>query len=302
MFGLLVFSFPIGAYLFFSSDLGGDIDHRYPLGEFEFVKSLGWQWAYQIEIGHVFAATWAFFVIMFAVAALGPNRSFLRVLSPIMAGTTQSQDGNYLVHAIRWFSIIIILSLIIDGVQQLFGITTAPPEFGNDLTQLLSVSFAPIIEEVGFRIILVGVPVFLLYSRKASARLFARSLWSPSTALPISDTRKAVAVIIASAVLFGVAHVLSDQGWTSGKIAQATMSGIIIGWVYVRYGFVAAILIHWATNYVVFSYGYLVANVNNVRVMDAFSHSLLQTIEAMLVVAGALSLAMVYFGRKRSDV
>ena len=91
--------------------------------------------------------------------------------------------------------------------------------------------------------------------------------------------------------MFGAAHALSDQ-WSNGKFAQAAMAGIILGWVYYRYGFVAALLIHWATNYVVFSFAYLVSSINETRVMDSFSHSLIQTIEIILVLTGALAIAL----------
>ncbi|MDC8437938.1 MAG: CPBP family intramembrane metalloprotease, partial [Candidatus Nitrosotenuis sp.] len=217
-----------------------------------------------------------------------------------MAGTPDRQDGNYLVHTIKWFTIIIILSQAIDVIQQQFGVVITPPPIENDLMQLLMVSLAPIVEEIGFRVILVGIPIFLLYSHKASVRYFFRSLWNPSSVLPAANPKKAIIVIAMSAILFGMAHVMSDQGWTSGKIAQAAMSGMIIGWVYYRYGFVSAILIHWATNYVIFSYGYLVSSVNDVSIMDAFSHSLLQTIEVLFVVTGALSLAMIWLNSRKT--
>lgn len=300
VFGLLVFSFPIGAYLFFNSDIGKNIDYQYPISEIDFIKKLDLGWASSIEIGDLFIAVWLFFLVLFVIAIFGPNRNFVRVLSPIMAGTPDRQDGNYLVHTIKWFTIIIILSQAIDVIQQQFGVVITPPPIENDLMQLLMVSLAPIVEEIGFRVILVGIPIFLLYSHRASVRYFFRSLWNPSSVLPAANPKKAIIVIAMSAILFGMAHVMSDQGWTSGKIAQAAMSGMIIGWVYYRYGFVSAILIHWATNYVIFSYGYLVSSVNDVGIMDAFSHSLLQTIEVLFVVTGALSLAMIWLNSRKT--
>lgn len=300
VFGLLVFSFPIGAYLFFNSEIGKNIDYQYPISEIDFIDNLGIEWASSIEIGDLFVAIWLFYLALFVIAVFGPNRNFVRVLSPIMAGAPDQQGGNYLVHTIKWFSIIIILSQAIDTVQRQFGIVITPPPIENDLMQLFMVSLAPIVEEIGFRVILVGIPVFLLYSHRASVRYFFRSLWCPSAALPTTDSKKAIIIIAISAILFGIAHVMSDQGWTSGKLAQATMSGMIIGWVYYRYGFVSAILIHWATNYVIFSYGYLVSSVNDVRIMEAFSHSLLQTIEVLFVVTGALSLAMIWLNNRKT--
>ena len=99
-------------------------------------------------------------------------------------------------------------------------------------------------------------------------------------------------------ILFGLAHVVSEQ-WSNGKFTQAAMSGIIIGWVYYRYGFVAAVLIHWATNYVVYSYAYLVSSVNEIRVIDSFSHSLIQTIEIIFLITGILAIILgIYQYRK----
>jgi membrane protease YdiL (CAAX protease family) len=209
-----------------------------------------------------------------------------------MSGSQEPEGGNYLVHTIKWFSIIIILSEAINLVQQSFGITISPPPFGNDLVQLLSVTFAPIVEEIGFRIILIGVPLYLFYSHRASGKLFFKSLWNPSANLTIVDSKKIIVLIVVVGIFFGASHIISEQ-WSVGKFAQAAMSGIIIGWVYYRYGFVSSLLIHWATNYMIFSYGYLVSTVNEMRFADAFSHSLIQTIEVLFVITGALAIAMI---------
>lgn len=297
----MILAFPIGAYLFFNSQIGKSIDYELPITELELSKHFDLSWLSWIEIGDVFVVVWAAFLILFVIAVLGPKKHFLKILSPIMAGSYESQNGNYLVQAIKWFSIIIVLSEVIDKIQQVFGIEITPPPFDNDLIQLLSTTIAPTIEEFGFRIILLGIPLFLLYSRRASAKLFLKSLWNPSDNLPITDSKKAIILIIAVGIFFGVSHIISDQ-WSNGKFAQAAMSGIIIGWVYYRYGFVAALLIHWATNYVVFSYGYLVASVNDIRIMDAFSHSLIQTIEIILLITGCLAITLTALEYKKSKV
>jgi membrane protease YdiL (CAAX protease family) len=104
--------------------------------------------------------------------------------------------------------------------------------------------------------------------------------------------KKVLLVIVIVGVLFGAAHIFSDEAWSTGKLAQAIASGIIIGWVYFRYGLVAAILIHWATNYFVFSYGAIVADINQISIGDAFSHSLLNTLELMLIVTGIISVTV----------
>jgi len=291
IFGLMLLSFPIGAYLFFNSQIGKSIDYALPVTELEFLKDMDLAWLSWLGIGDIFIVSWSAFLILFAIASMGPKKNFLRTLSPMMYGSYEFQDGSYLVQIIKWFSIIVVLSGLIDITQQLVGITTTPPVFENDLTGFLGITTAPILEEIGFRVILIGIPIFLLYSHRASAKLFFKSLWNPSANLPITNPKKAITLVVIVAVMFGAAHILSDQ-WNNGKFAQATMAGIILGWVYYRYGFVAALLIHWATNYVVFSFAYLVSSINETRVMDSFSHSLIQTIEVILILTGALGIAL----------
>lgn len=301
VFGLMILSFPIGAYLFFNSQIGKSIDYGLPVTELDWAKQVDLSAFSWLGIGDVFMVVWATFLILFVIASMGPKKNFLRVLSPIMSGSYESQTGNYLVHTIKWFSIVIVLSGAIDVIQQGFGITITPPVFENDLVQFFDITLAPLVEELGFRIILIGIPLFLLYSHRASARLFFKSLWNPSDNLPITNSKRAIILIVLVGVIFGAAHVLSDQ-WSSGKFAQAAMSGIIIGWVYYRYGFVAALLIHWATNYVVFSYGYLVSSINETRIMDSFSHSLVQTIEVILVITGVLAITLMALEYRKSRV
>ncbi|MBM2852830.1 MAG: abortive infection protein [Candidatus Nitrosotenuis sp.] len=285
----MVFSFPIGAYLFFNSQIGKDIDYGYPWSGFEFIKHFGEFGGF--EIADVFIVVWTFFLIIFTISILGPKNNFLKVLSTIMAGSYRTQNGNYLVQTVKWFSILIVLSEIIDIVQQGFGVKTTPPPFENDLLQFFGMTLSPILEETGFRLILIGIPLFLLYSKKGSVGLFFKSLWNPNN-LQIGNSKKAIILVAAVGVFFGLSHIISGQSWSNGKFVQATISGIIIGWVYYKYGFVASTLIHWATNYLIYSYGYLVSSVNEIPISTAFSHSLLETIEILFVITGAISISM----------
>jgi len=111
------------------------------------------------------------------------------------------------------------------------------------------------------------------------------------------NSRKALILIVVVALFFGIAHILSGEPWRSGKFAQATASGIIIGWVYFRMGLVSAILIHGATNYFVFSYVYMVADFAEISVERAFEHSLMMTFEILFIALGILSIAIMIFNR-----
>ena len=150
-------------------------------------------------------------------------------------------------------TILFLFSAIITIVQESFGIITQPPDTANDLILFLQISLAPITEEIGFRLILIGIPLFLIYSHKSSIKFFFKCLWSPYSNLHVYEKRKAVALIVGVGIFFGIAHVISGEPWTDGKILQASIGGIILGWVYFRYGLAAAIILHWATNYFIYS-------------------------------------------------
>ena len=123
-----------------------------------------------------------------------------------------------------------------------------------------------------------------------------RCLWNPTT-LDISDSKKAIFLIVFVGVLFGFAHIAFGESWSEGKFAQATVGGIILGWVYLRYGFVASLLIHWATNYFVFSYANFISQINFISIEDAFSHSLMSTLELLLLLSGAFSILVLLVNR-----
>ncbi|MCH8995820.1 MAG: CPBP family intramembrane metalloprotease domain-containing protein, partial [Thaumarchaeota archaeon] len=74
----------------------------------------------------------------------------------------------------------------------------------------------------------------------------------------------------------------------------ATASGIIIGWVYFKHGFPSAILVHWATNYFIFSYVYFLADINEITIKNAFSHSLTNSLEILFIITGVISIAMLF--------
>ena len=93
-------------------------------------------------------------------------------------------------------------------------------------------------------------------------------------------TKRLSAIItIVVGIFFGLAHVITGEPWTTGKILQASIGGIIIGWVYFRYGLAAAIILHWATNYFIYSYLFLISEINGISVENASSHSMIGTFE-----------------------
>jgi len=287
----------------FHTEVGDDLNFEYPLNDFEiFVAGIGISIPVNVEVGDVFVILWIVYLVLFTIALLGPKDGFLKTMSSLLSSGKLKTKSNYLVAVTKWFSILILVSAITNFVQDLFGISTVPPTAENNLIQFFYVTLAPLTEEIGFRVLLIGLPLFAIYSHKSSIKHFFKSLWSPSDNLHVYDSRRAIILIVVVAAFFGLSHVISGDAWSNGKFAQATASGIILGWIYFRFGLISAILVHWATNYFVFSYVNFISQVSLISVEEAFSHSLVHTMEIIFVISGVLSaciLILIYFDSKK---
>jgi hypothetical protein len=291
IFGMMIISFPIGTYLVFNSNLGREINFQYPLDGVDiFLGGIGFKLPVNFEIGDGFIVMWCTYLVLFAISLAGPQRNLVKAFSLVMIEGWQNVKNNALLTTITWFCILIVFSLIIDFIQHNFGINIEPPVSQNKLIQFFQITTSPLSEEIGFRVLLIGLPLFAIFSHRTSLKHFFKSLWHPSKNLEITNYKKVIAIILTVAIFFGTAHIISGTPWSAGKFVQATIAGIIIGWVYFRYGFAPAILIHWATNYFIFSYAYFISEMTQSSITNEFSDPFSNTLEALLLVAGGIAI------------
>jgi membrane protease YdiL (CAAX protease family) len=112
---------------------------------------------------------------------------------------------------------------------------------------------APLIEEFGFRVCIIGAFALLL-STERSPRALLEALWRPASTYENEEIRAGKvyalsAVLVVSAIVFGLLHILSGSGWEIGKLPEATYGGLVLGYLYIRYGFHVAVLTHWGIDY-----------------------------------------------------
>ena len=304
IFGMMLLSFPIGMFVVFNSDIGNDLNFEYPLSDLDMFDNVSYFLPFDVTLGDAFSILWITYAVLFAIAIFGPQKAFFQTLSPILAKGQIHSQSNYLVSITKWFSILILVSSVITYAQEGFGIETLPPPTDNDLIQFFYVTMAPLIEEIGFRALLIGIPIFVMYSHKSSIFYFFKSIWNPNRHLHIYDSRKAIFLIVFVGIIFGFAHIATGEPWSEGKFAQATASGIILGWLYFRFGLLSAIIVHWGTNYFIFSYANFVSQINEIPIDDAFSHPLINTMEILFLISGILSASMLilnYFNSKKES-
>lgn len=304
VFGMMLMSFPFGVFVIFNTHIGNDINYEYQLNDLAFFEQVKSFIPSNIDIGDIFIVLWSTYAILFTIAILGPDRGFLKTLSSNLSHGKFETKSNYMFEITKWFSIIILISIIIDSIQQGFGIVTVPPSADNDLTQFLYVSISPLVEEFGFRVILIGLPLFVFYSHKLSLTHFFKSLWNPHNNLHIYDSKKILLLIVLVGVFFGLAHIMTGEPWSEGKFAQASVSGIILGWLYFRFGLITSILVHWGTNYFIFSYANFISQINEINLEAAFSHPLINAMEILFLISGIFSVALwliTYFNSKNEQ-
>lgn len=270
----MLISFPIGAYTVFSTEIGEAVTYQHPI-EFGNIS---------IELGEVFIIGWCIYLSLFAIIIFKDRDILSSLLSSIR--NYSNPDYNKLAMIIIWFSILLIGSKAIDYIQQQFGIEIGEIEEDTLLLKFFNLTLAPLKEEPIFRVMLIGLPSYLFFTNKRfDIKEFLNALWLPSRYVKSKHMRF---LIIVSAIIFGILHVLS--GWDYGKLTQSTFAGLILGFIYYRYGLHSAIILHWSANYFLTSYGLFSNATFDFPWDDINSNPLLAWLDLLLTALGIIAL------------
>jgi CAAX prenyl protease-like protein len=203
-----------------------------------------------------------------AATANGGFRSGLRILT---TGRTPQALPNWLAVMPLVASALLIISLLLSLVQDIFGVATGSLGTTDPTVLFPSLALAPIAEEIGFRISVLGLVAAILVAVKfgnnvahgakimSSRQLatFFSAFISPGYAkervgLPSIRTSglKGISIsewifLFLTSIVFGAYHVFGGAGWGPGKFLTAALTGFALGIVYLAYGAYADILLHW---------------------------------------------------------
>ena len=189
------------------------------------------------------------------------------------------------------FPVILWGTVALSLIEQASGISTGSLPSIDPLLEFVELAIAPLREEVGFRVIPIGLAALLVLLSRGRWRDGLLALWHPSRYLKKNDSpseyRKNLflmyALIALSAVLFGLAPVLLGAGWGPGKIASAAVAGIALGGLYYLYGLPAAVLLHWSIDYFLSVFGF-----SNQILVDMGNFVSLYTIALAVIGAAVL--------------
>lgn len=248
---LAALSFVAGSYAVYFTHLSSRFDASSPSRPYFWVGPIAVFLPFNVSVGAAFAFLTLVYAAMFGLSFTQGARPFAAIRSSIKSGFGSFFSSPFLVTIIS-ISFLIFTASLIDSLVSGVGIPVGNLQ-GDPLSLLLSFSTAPLIEEMGFRVLIVGVVAAVL-SLGRPPREVLRALWRPSASYERDSsqlvTKVAIAaVVVVSSVVFGVAHTTSGGGWAFGKVFEATYGGLVLGYLYVKYGLHVSVLAHWGVNF-----------------------------------------------------
>jgi hypothetical protein len=280
---LMVLSFPVGLYTVFGTRLSDNFTASTPVYALTYDLSFA---RVNVPIGGNLGDVFAVFLMIYLGFLLLAARQGPGLFKALRAATSHGYDAlftNPLSATTVLLGATSLVTVLVDTVQSGAGIATGSLT-GDAFSLLVDFTIAPLLEESTFRLIMLGVPVLVLalfLLRGLSPLKAARVLWRPSAAWDVgepegvgtersfneTDTsifpsnrsgslgvralRPIVYVFLAlSSFYFGYAHYASGSGWGPGKVSEAALAGLALGYLYIKYGFHTNVLLHWSINYV----------------------------------------------------
>lgn len=228
-----------------------------------------------------FLFLWVIFVLCF-VAAWKIRTSFHEVVSNAFRSSFAKFFDNWLFAMPMIASaLLFIVSSIID-LQNLINVPTGglpvPRTDAETFGLYLDLARAPVIEEVAFRIVPIGIVVLtrmllfqgsggnvqsvgqrlrlvlfsFLFPDKAKGVVGAGNVESKGLVNGISKDEWFI--LLFTSLVFAGAHLVSGIGWEYGKVTSVFVQGFVFGLAFLAYGFQAGILLHWFFNYYFYTF------------------------------------------------
>jgi len=271
------FAMFLGPMLLFSPDGLTASSENQPLPILLFVI-VGFYTPFALNVGLVFLFLWGVFAFCF-VAAWRFREEFHEVIEKGFSRPIKKLFDNWLFAMPVITSMLLTAVIAIHSFQEAHGVPTGDiPLPSNSFEALFELSYAALIEEIGFRVTPIGAYVisYLFWvGSKSSAKfslgqrlklLFVASLF-PDEAKKIVGVKTVSdfgvrggislgewTMVFFTSIVFGLAHYLSGGGWEIGKVTSASVVGFAMGLTYLLYGVQASILLHWFFNYYYYAY------------------------------------------------
>ena len=261
----------LGPLIFFFTESGIEVASG-PVRLNFYLAGLPYPISMEVNTGLCFLFLWLVYCGAF-FASYVSGEKFHRLLRKPRHYTYGDFSRNFL------FSMPIITALLYAALvalvllQVVFGISSGPTVVSKEPSKLIMffyLTYSPIAEELGFRLIPIGllttISLLIISRRKVRSRMeffkiAVLGFLFPDRAKEIAGTKnirrfgpvKGIALyewifILLTSVSFGLAH-YQFGGWNIGKITTSSIFGAALALAYLMYGIHAPILMHWWFNY-----------------------------------------------------
>ncbi len=196
-----------------------------------------------LTISGYFLLVFYFFLISAIVASCTwVFATSIRGFSKELSMTATSREHSPLFETIGLLFATLFFSVL---VALLFRTTASDvPSTGTLQESLFVLANASVWEELIVRILLIGLPLLYVNLLRRNRGYKWRSYFLGG-GFKIG-TPEAVLIVLSAAV-FGVAHYAG--GWGAWKIIPASAGGLAFGYLFLRFGLAASIMLHFATDY-----------------------------------------------------
>jgi len=250
---LVFLSIPIGIWTVFYGHLSSFLNYNSLVTPYFWIGPLVAYSPYAVSLGGWFIGVTIIYIAFIAYSMLQRAQPQEAIGSSFKEGFSSLLSSPFVVVMVG-IGFLTFASSVIDQVTISAGVPIGGPSvFSDPLDLLLGFAASPIVEELGFRVLLIGI-VALILSMGRPLKDALAALWRPSKALEGLAVGSGASVIIwvatgFSAVTFGACHVVCGSTWDIGKFPEAAFGGLVLGVLYVKYGFHVAVLVHWGVDY-----------------------------------------------------
>ncbi len=302
--GIVVFSIPVGVVTVYFGKLSSVYDYSAITTPFLWIGPAFVSLQFGVSVGALFAVLTAIYAAMLAYSLVQRRRIGGALSAAAKEGFGPLFSSPFAVVVIS-IGFLAFSGSLIDSVVSGAGVPVGNLQ-GDPLGLLLGFTASPLVEEFGFRVVLVGA-VALVLSIGRPWREAARSLWRPSAVYEGAVVATGASMIIwlatgLSAVTFGACHVLCGNSWDIGKFPEAAYGGFVLGYLYVKYGFHVAVLCHWGIDFVGSVYSFFGQSFYGIPWNSSTKEVLGQALydyDMLLLFGLASFLVVVYLGVRR---
>jgi len=287
----MALSFVLGPYIIFNTEDGRSIENE-TQEYYVFIIGFLVSFPFTASMQQQFMAEWVVYLSIFTVYVFSGKRTLPQALRGGLMRRLEELPENRLSATIAIFAVAAVLVLVIDTLQGSIGIPSGSLPEMNPAKLLAIITHAPIAEEIGFRLSIIGFFSLIVVRGWKTRISIIDYLISPVATLknglhtPVREERITglfLPLIVVSAALFGLAHITPGSTWEIGKFTEAMVAGIMLGYAYAYYGLGAAILVHWAFNYYTNALYIFEEQVFNMNI-SFFSDLIIEALGATLII------------------